>query len=202
MVYFGPPLLAFGVATLIASLELITSKYPRTFFLLKKSCALYVYALIYGVIGCGVMLVLDLFIKAGSIKLEGFGLSNPWVQSVAVGLSIKAFLHIRLFSVGVGSQSFPVGIETIVQLFEPWLLRTIELDHFNAGRNFIGSRANKYSDLDDVKRRIKDNLPRTFSEQERTAFQADVDRATTVVETMELYLGFLGRKSFDRVFPP
>ena len=117
----GPPLLASTVATLLACIELITSRYPRTFFLLRKSWALYAYALIYGAIGFGVTLGLASLIRTGTIKLEGLGLSGPWVQSLAVGLTIKAFLHIRLFSVGVGSQSFPVGVETIVKLFEHWL---------------------------------------------------------------------------------
>ena len=198
----GPSLLAFLIASIIASLELITSKYPRTFFLLKNSRALYLYAFIYGAIGGGVLLGLQSLIDAKLVKLEGLGLSNAWVQALVVGLSVKAFLHIRLFSVNVAQQSFPVGVETIVQLFEPWLLRTIELDHFNAGRNFVGSRAAKFPDPNSVKNTIKANVPPTFSSPEKAAFSADVDKATTVVEMMELFLGFLGRGSFDRVFPP
>ena len=65
MISFGPSSLAFGIATVIALLELITSKYPRTFFLLKRSRALYTYALIYGVIAFGVTLGLDVLIKTG-----------------------------------------------------------------------------------------------------------------------------------------
>lgn len=181
MAYFFQLFLAFIIASLISMLELITSKYPRTFFLLKKSWALYTYALIYGVISFVVMLVLNSLIIAGIVKLEGVGISNLWTQSIAVGLATKAFLHIRFFNVSSGSQSFPVGTETIVQLFEPWLLRTIELDNFNAVRNFINSRANKYNDLNDVKTKSRNNLPRTFSEQDRTAFQADIDKEQALI---------------------
>jgi hypothetical protein len=53
-----------------------------------------------------------------------------------------------------------------------------------------------------VKKRIRDNLPRSFPEAEKAAFLADVEKTTAVIEAMELYVGFLGRKSFDRVFPP
>lgn len=202
MVSVGPPLLAFGIATLATLLELVTSKYPRTFFLLKRSWALYAYPVIYGVIGFGVTVGLGLFVETGTIKVEGLGLSNPWIQAIAVGLSIKAFLHLRLFSVGIGSQSFPIGVETIVQVFEPWLLRTIELHHFSMSREFLTSRANRYHDLNDVRARITANLPPTFPDQERAAFLADVGRTTTVTEAMELYLAFLGKRNFDRVFPP
>lgn len=169
---------------------------------MKQSWALYTYALIYGLIGFGVMLGLQILLVAGVVKLEGLGLSNPWVQSIAIGISIKAFLHIRLYSVGVGAQSFPIGIETIVQIFEPWLLRTIELDHYSAGREFVGPRVNKFSDLNVVKASITANIPGTFSNEERAGFLAGVGKATTVTEAMELYLGFLGKRNFDRVFPP
>ncbi len=202
MTDYGPPLLAFGLAALIASLELITSKYPRTYFLLRRSWALYAYALIYGLIGFGVMLGLHLLLQADVVKLEGLGLSSPWVQSIAIGVSIKAFLHIRLYSVSAGAQSFPIGIETMVQIFEPWLLRTIELEHYSAGREFIGPRVNKFSDLTAVKTSITANIPSTFSNEERAGFLAGVGKATTVTEAMELYLGFLGKRNFDRVFPP
>ena len=105
----------------------------------------------------------------------------------------------------VGSQPFPVGVETLVQLFEPWLLRDIDLDHFNALRQFLASRALKYSGLAAVKASITANIPPTFPAQERAAFLADLNNTTTtttVVEAMELYLGFVGKKNFDRVFPP
>lgn len=198
----GPPVLAFLIASLLVSVELLTSKYPRTFFLLKRCWAIYAYALIYGAIGFGAALGLTSLIQAEAIKVEGLGLSSPWVQSLAIGLTIRAFLHIRLFSVGVGGQSFPVGVETLVQLFEPWLLRTIEVEQFNAARDFIAPRAKKYTDLADVKARIRAGIPQSLPSQEKTAFLADVERATAVLDALELYLSFLGRRSFDRVFPP
>ncbi len=198
----GPPVLAFVIAAFIAVLELVTSKYPRTFFLLKKCSALYIYALIYGAVGFGVMLGLDHLVSQKMVSLEGLGLSNPWWQAVAIGLSVKAFLHLRIFSVGVSGQSFPIGTETIVQLFEPWLLRTTELYHFNAGQEFIASRAAKYTVLADVKVKTKASVPTSFSSTEKAAFNADVDNATTVENVMELFVNFLGRRTFDRAFPP
>jgi len=137
----GPPILAFAIATFLAFLELVTSKYPRTAFLLRKSSALYGYVLVYGLIAFGVTLGIGSLIKAEIIKLSGIGLSNPWAQAVAVGVSFKALLHIRLFSVSVGSETFPIGVETLVQLFEPYLLRTIDLDCFNAMEAYIAPRA-------------------------------------------------------------
>ena len=195
---FGPPLLAFAVTALFTWLELVTSKYPRTFFLLNRCGALWTYVLIYAALGFVIVMLFDYF----NVALEGPGVSNPWVRAVLVGISIKAFFHIRLFSVGAGPQAFPVGIETIVQMFEPQLLRAVEVYQFEASKDFIGTRATKHTDLASVKTTIQNNLPGTLPEVERAAFLADVERARTVGEAMDLYLAFLGRRSFDRRFPP
>lgn len=195
---FGPPLLAFAVTALFTWLELVTSKYPRTFFLLKRCWALWAYVLIYAGLGFVVVIAFDHF----RVTLEGPGVSDPWVRAALVGISIRAFFHIRLFSVGAGPQAFPVGIETIVQMFEPQLLRAIEVYQFEASKDFIGTRATKYTDLAAVKTTIRDNLPGTLPQAERAAFLADVERAHSVGEAMDLYLSFLGKRSFDRRFPP
>ena len=147
------------------------------------------------------MLGLGALVTAGTVKLEGLGLSSPWVQAIAVGLTTKAFLHINLFNVTVGSQPMPVGLETLVQLFEPALLRTILLDEFNAVRNYIQPYADKYSDLGADKVKIAQNIPPTLPPQERAAFDSDLDKTNAVIDAMELFLRFLGRASFNRVFP-
>lgn len=196
----GPALLAFVIAGLIAFLELVTSEYPQTFSLMGRSWRLYTYSTIYGLIGLGVLMGLGALVEANKVRVEGLGLSSPWVQAIAIGLTVKAILHIRLFAVSVGQQSLPIGVETLVQLFEPWLLRGIEIDHFNAVRTYIDPRAANHPDLNDVKTLITQNLPSGFADQERAAFEHDVNEAETVPEAMELYLRFVGRKAFKRVF--
>lgn len=198
---FLPPFISFIIGTLVAGIELITSKYPRTFFLLNKSWALYAYTIIYGILSFGVMLAISSLVGAKIIKLEGLGISNMWVQAVVVGVATKAFLHIRVFNVSIGSQSFPVGIETFVYMFEPWLLRTIELDEFNAIRKFIDIAQSRYSALNDVIQKIKNNIPQKLSKVEKSAFPSDLSEKTTVSEAMELYLQYFGKKSFERIFP-
>jgi len=196
-----PPLLSFIIGALVAHIELITSKYPRTFFLLKKSLALYAYTSIYGILSLIGMLVLESLIRTQVISLEGLGISSRWIQAVVVGVSTKALLHIRLFKVSFRNLSFPVGVETFVFLFEPWLLRTIDLDEFNAVRDFIALAENRYTDLNDVKTKIEDNIPPTLSNLEKAAFLTDLKEKDTVPEAMELYLQSFGKRSFERVFP-
>jgi len=198
-----PALLALVIASVFTLVELITTKYPRTGFVLtpRRSRSLYVYALIYGLIAFGAILGLRQLVAAEVITLEGVGVSNRWVQAIALGLSAKALLHIRLFSVSTGSQPFPVGVETIVQIFEPWLLRTIDIDEFDGVRTFLNSRADKYTNLNQVRQTIMENVPQSLPPQERTAFIADVEKATTVRSAMELYLRLLGKRSFSHIFP-
>jgi hypothetical protein len=197
----GPALLAFTIAALIAWLELITSKYPRTFDHLWKCWLLYLYALVYGVISFGAMLGLMQLVNGGAIKLEGVFLSSVWIQAIAIGLSTKALLHIRLFNISVGTTSFPLGTESILHLFEPLVLEKIELYEFNAIRSLIEVRAKSYSVLKSVKEKIKFNIPQSLTGIERKSFEIDVDAKKTVIEAMELYLRRFGRRSFDRVFP-
>jgi hypothetical protein len=204
MVILVQALLAFVLAFLVSGSELVTSKYPRTSFLLRKCRPLYVYAAIYGAIAFIVKLALNALIDAEAIKLEGVGLSNPWFQAIAVGIGIKAFLHIRLFSVSygnAGSEPFPVGVESFIQIFEPWLLRTIELNHYNQLRNYIRPRASQYRDLGIAKQRMIREVPRSFAKDEVTAFKRDIDESKEVDEAMEFYLGLVGKEVFERVFP-
>ena len=199
---FGPAVVAGLLAATVSLSELLTTLYPRTAFLLvRRSRALYAYAAAYGLIALAVALLLEQLTAAGAIQLEGFGLSSPWIRAIAVGLTVKAFLHLRLFNVSVGSQSVPVGLESLVQLFEPALLRTILLDEFTAVRVFTSARAREYPSLEAVKAQAKAEIPSTLPSLERAAFSNDIDRATGVVEVMEHFLRFLGRKNLDRVFP-
>jgi hypothetical protein len=198
----GPAFLAFIIATFIAWLELITSKYPRTFDHLWRCWQLYLYALVYGVISFAGMLGLSQLVKGGAIKLEGLFLSSVWFQAIAIGLSTKALLHIRLFTISVGTTTFPLGTESVLHTFEPLVLEKIDLFEFNAIRSFIGKRAGDYSDLKAVKETIKFNTPQSLAGLDKKSFEVDVDTKKTVIEAMELYLRRFGRESFNRVFPP
>ncbi len=181
------------------NLSIVTSIYPRTSpFLLRKSWNLYIYSIIYGVLAFFVML---LIVGSGLVKLEGFGTSNIWIQAIIVGISTKAFLHVRLFSVNTDSKSFPIGIETILQIFEPWLLTEIDLDEFNIVKEFVDNVEKKHSNLDEVKKKIIENIPSNLPKKDKSAFLLDLDDRKTVSNSMELYLRQFGKKSFNRVFP-
>lgn len=198
---FLPALLATGVAVVVTGMELITDKYPRTFPFVCRCKSFYAYVFIYGIIAALVMLFVDYLVATKAITLEGPMIGNIWAQAVAIGVAIKAFLHIRLVTVSVGTQSIPIGVETVVLLFEPWLLRDIELCHFDSVRQFIDPKVARHSDLVTVKQKVLANVPKSFSTAEKVSFKDDIANATTVVEVMEMFLSFVGSRTFDRVFP-
>lgn len=193
-------LLAFVVAVVVTALELVTGKYPRTFLFLTKCRSFYFYLFIYGVIAALVTFFIDQLIASNAITLEGPMIGNGWAQAVTIGISVKAFLHIRLFAFNSGTQSIPIGVETIVLLFEPWLLREIELFHFTSVLEFIGPKAKKHQNLAKVKGAVLVHVPKSFSKAEKTSFKDDVENADSVTSVMDMFLNFVGKRIFEQVF--
>jgi hypothetical protein len=194
----GQLALTMFVATSVTALELITSKYPRTFEFVLKSRWFYVYVLIYGLLGGISFALLPLL---GDQVTTTSVIANPWIQAALVGFSIKAFLHIRIFTVSTGpGQSFPVGLESFVQLFEPWMLRSIDLDHYHEQRAFISPRA---ASLTDVAARTKaaSNVPPGLPPQETAALNSDLNQATTSDQVIGVYLKYFGLRLTRTTFP-
>lgn len=196
-----PSLLALLVAFLIVIVELLTSHYPQTLFLVLKEKALYIYGAIYGLIAFFVMLAFDALVSSNTITIEGSESSSVYIRALLVGIAIKALLHINLVTVKVGGQSTPIGLETIVQLFEPTLLRTIQLSEFNSLRNFIKPYSVKFPNLEENKKTVIENIPKTFSDVEISALENDIEKSDDIIEVFELVVKNLGRKTLDRLFP-
>lgn len=218
--------LAFLIASSIAWVELVTSKYPRTIELFWKPCkSLWIYAAVYGLISFGFTMAYGPLHKAGILQFQAPTEATGAAQAPAtgaaaspveaslliaimIGLSAKALLHIRFFSIPTTGtqQTFPVGTETIVQLFEPWLLRTIAIDEFNAVSRYLTKRAGDYSDLalEVVQAKVKDNLPAPGSlpDAERAALVLDIDKASNVRAALEIYLRAFGVATVNQLFPP
>jgi hypothetical protein len=123
--------------------------------------------------------------------------------AVLIGLSAKALLHIQFASIPwAGSkQPFPLGTETLVQAFEPWLLRTIDLDAYKVVQEYLGKKVRAYPELDEVKKRVREHIPDSLPETEKTALEVDVGKAATVSKVLEFYLAAVGVSIVDQFFP-
>jgi hypothetical protein len=197
--------LAFAVALVVTGLELITTEYPMTPSFVLKSIWYYLYVVIYGVIASVIVLILPLI--ADQATVSGVGVANPWIKAAVVGLAIKSFLHIRLFTVSTGpGSSFPVGIETIVQLFEPWMLRSLEIDHWNMQQAFVTARAARIVaaaglQVAAARAQASSNIPTGTKPAVLAAFNADITAAGTPSEVIIVYMKYFGTAAASRVFP-
>jgi len=121
---------------------------------------------------------------------------------VVVGLTIKALLHIRLFNVSTGpGSSFPVGVEMIVQLFEPWMLRRLVLDHWNKLQTFVKPRAAALATPAAAQAQALANIPGGTKSADRAAFTADIGIASTQSEVIIVYVKYFGIAAAKLVFP-
>src|SRR6185503_10778894 len=106
---WAPAVIAFLTAFVIVILELLTSNYSQTYFVLFKEKAVYTYGVIYGVIAVVVFLAFNALTNAKAITVEGLGLSSPYVRALIIGVAVKAMLHINIVTVKVGTKSTPIG---------------------------------------------------------------------------------------------
>jgi len=208
---WGPVTISFAVGALFSWFELCTSKYPNTSFLIAFKRPVLIYCIIYGIIASGVFLLAGSLIADGKLTIEGIGLSaqhpHPYIVAVLLGLSCKAIMQLNLYTVTVGATPWPIGFQTVIQLFEPYLIRAILITEFDEVRNFVKPYADRFpvsngnlASLDTVKQMIKDNIPESLSNEERAGFENDIGKYQQVWEAMERFLRFLGPGTFRRVF--
>jgi len=205
-------ILAFIVAYSVTLIERVTSHHPRTYQFILTSVSLHIYAIIYGLIGTFIFVSVSILQTEDLLTIKGLGLSNQFWLAFLIGLSTKGFLGIRLFTVNDGSSSFPVGLESLVQLFEPWCIENLDLHEFNSIRSYIESKSEGFlkgkekaeiqpeKALADVKFLIEKNMPRKWSYQKKGAFKIDLEEKETMIEAMELFLYEAGKETFERVF--
>lgn len=198
----GCCLVAFGVGSGVTLLELTTTQYPHTYFLIRRSFFYWLYGCIYGGLAAIAYYLLDVLKAEGFVTIEGIGVDNPLVQAAVLGFSTKALLHIRLWSVGTGPDPFPVGTETLVQLFQPWILMKIRIFEWNGVSTYLVPKAEKYADdgLETIKAKLNADLP-PLEEQARVALAADIVRCNSISDCFALYLRRAGQEALNRQYP-
>ncbi|HAC16394.1 MAG TPA: hypothetical protein DCE78_10695 [Bacteroidetes bacterium] len=125
---------------------------------------------------------------------------DPLIQAIVVGTSAKAIFHINIFSARIGSMHVPIGLETLCCLFEPYLLRQVELEEYCSIRTYIEEKSRAFNDVGDVKGLIRKNIPNSSVESDKDVFLVDLKKRKTKEDSMELYFRKFGKKNFDRLF--
>ncbi len=173
----GPPAVAFVLAGGFATIELLTTRYRHTYFLLLppfRCWALYIYAFMYATVGLALALVLTYLIQARVLRVEGLGLDQSWLRALYVGVATKGFLQFSVVSIGEER----IGPATIMKAFEPAILHAITIDEDNLVKNYLDPYAQRYPVVADVRKRILDDVPANMPKQERQAFEMDISTTT------------------------
>ena len=186
-------------------LEICTSEYPTTcYFLLRKSVKIYIYCAIFGILSSLFMLMVFLILlPSGLDPTQGANNSiifNPLFEAVIIGVSVKAVMHINVFSANLGSAHVPIGLETVCCLFEPYLLKQLKLDEYSLVMEYVNTKPDVMKDISEIKTYIQNKSPRTLPDGEWRTFLIDLEKRITSEDAMELFFRAFGRRNFDRVF--
>ncbi len=201
MAFFMAGTLACLIAATISLLELITSRYRNTYTFLWRRWQLYVYMAVYGAFGFLLMWIIDYLVAKKTVSFDDMALDSVWVKAVLVGMSAKALMNITLFNVPSGAGTVPIGMSTLVHLFEPFLLSELDLQVWNDVRTFLTPHARKYPQLEEVKAIMDRNIPPTLSAERRAALRAELGARDSVEGALETFLYAVGRGTFIRSFP-
>jgi hypothetical protein len=192
-------LITFMLATVTGSVftifDIVSARFGTTMTLvLRRSKAIYLLGFIHGIIAGLVSLlhphVIDIHFANGT------SFRSPWIWAIVTGAFTRSLFQSSFFTVSTGRSSTAIGLKSIVQLFEPSLMREVILDEFFAVRSFVQKYAASHPDLDALRALITENLPPDLPEPERQAFLSELALAKTVIEAMEKFLRFVGVSAF------
>jgi len=194
-------ILPYAVTIIIASgvviLNFLNSEYQNTFFLLKGYWVTWAYFLMYGLSAVVIFVFYRHLIDSGTFQIEGPLISDIWVQAIVIGLVAKDILKQKIYTAKFGRRKFPIGLDTLVFGMEILFLRSIDRRHRYELREYLARFKNQYTNLDEVKQRVIDDL----SEEGESETEKEVRGAKNIKTVFFLYLKDNGRRSFESLFP-
>ncbi len=200
-----PYILTFFIAGLLAYLELFSS-YKNVLPLFWNSLIVGSYVSLYG----GLAVVFLLLINNNIIPMDAvFADSivqnwNPWFLAICIGLSAKGLMNISFFNIGSqsedGDKSIPIGTKSIIFLLDREISDSIRQKSYTVINDFLQPYLNKNLSLDDAKTLVLNNLPFSFSGDERKAFEVSIRNLEQVDYIYESVLRKFGSKYLDQLF--
>jgi hypothetical protein len=193
---------------LYISLHDLFSTTPLYFAFARNSPALWGYGLIYGVLS--VFFFLFLNNELINISISASGAAKPLSEefkslafAIFAGVSIKSLLNISFYNARVDGKTFPVGFATVVKIFEPQLLKSLESDHFINYDSFLKMAVEKTSHLSiqDIHNVMRNTVDSMLTTSEVSGFLMGLAATKNPRESLSLYLKVFGRKIFCHTFP-
>jgi hypothetical protein len=200
----------YGVAFLLAfyiSLHDFFGANPAIYFAFaKKSWWLWAYAVIFGAIAMLFLLLIQReFLDASLEKSDGTALEvsySIWMYSLFAGVSTKPLLNISIYNVPLDGRTFPIGVATFLQLFEPHLKKQIDDDHFIHLDKFLKTAVslNATLSLSDIRQITRTTSASRLSQHDVSSFELELSNAGSPREAFNLYLTKFGKKIFCHTF--
>ncbi|MCX6674024.1 MAG: hypothetical protein NTY37_09630 [Methanothrix sp.] len=206
--------LAFIVAAFIAFLQLETTTYPHTNFLIRLKLITVVYSLFYGALG---VIFYGIVVYTGIDMLIGDKIvKEPYLQAVLVGIFSKGISDWNFYTLPIGDNAKPLGIKTITEPIESTLLKKIDEEEYNSLKEYVTPVRDCYCKTQNdgaerpeekVLKRICDSLPAN-SKAKKLAYKEDLKNVMAdydsdgakVSAALEKYLRDFGKRSYERVF--
>ncbi|MEO0804413.1 MAG: hypothetical protein AAFY57_19395 [Cyanobacteria bacterium J06642_2] len=194
--------LAFVFAYLVTLFELITVEYPRTYSLVVKRWPIHAYAGWYGVLGAILFVIFDRLSAANLVSVSGMQLAPLWVRAIVIGIISKGIMGIKFVTFAQKNGSFPFGLETIANIFAPFLAAEIADLEFNDLRSLVDAKlSQKQLSLEDIREILKSNIPPKAEETAKKSFKVELQEETHPNELCVSYISLFGVRSFNRIFP-
>lgn len=191
---------------LISSIALLigffTSAYLATqvrslhmWFIIRKSWALYLYAIIHGIFAFVISLLAALgIISLGEQFFDHIDFIEKKDSSLLIAITVGFFIR-RILLLKIDSENF------IQKNFLKPLWAIILIHEFNALRIFLRPYYSKYP-LEEIKKRIKEDLELAYKdnyiEKDKTAHLLKNSSSEIILRR---YLKLFGRHNLDRLFP-
>lgn len=106
-------------------------------------------------------------------------------------------MHMRIAAI----DDTPIGTETVAKLFEDPLLGEIELYHHNKLRAFLKPYIAKYTNVEEVRKIITDDIPAKWTLDKRAEVLQNFKEAETVNVVFDRYFNLNGKASIEALFP-
>ncbi len=206
MTLFFACALAFVLALYISITEFFNTNSAIVFAFAKRSVWLWLYGSVYGLVAVlFLLLIYHRFIKAdiGTIALAGLQpTSKVWFYAAVIGISTRSLLNISFYNIAVDGKTFPLGLATFVQTFEPRLTKLIDEDYFISFDVFLqrAVMANKHLMLVEVHEIMRERLSSRLTRSEVSSFLLQLADTKSVREAFSLYISTFGKRIFCHTF--
>ncbi|HEY9049303.1 MAG TPA: hypothetical protein VIN08_25550 [Ohtaekwangia sp.] len=198
--------LTFALALYISLTDFFNANPPVAFAFAKNSIWLWVYGSVYALIA--VLFLILLYNNSLVALLTPGAISAPtssnklWIYAMFTGISTRSLLNISFYNITLDGKTFPLGLATFIQAFEPRLKQLIDEDYFINLDLFLqrAVEVNEQLTLLQIHEEIRERLSTRLTRPEVSSFLLQLGDTKTPREAFSLYILTFGKRIFCHTF--